>query len=333
MKIFLFILFFSYSSLTFSATLRQANGNYKSSFSVNDFTSFVSSNLSQAYMFNFSPSEMNDLLLNQFSNPFISGSSYAFHCFFDGSYQPILLNDLRSFNLSSCATIRLYGISNHSQTEFQDIMTFLYTSSSSSSDTTIPSLSFIGSSNISLDVNDFYNDLGATANDDTDGDISASIITTGNVDTSSAGTYSIFYNVQDSSGNNAIQIQRIITVNSVNSSAPVITLLGSSSIILTEGDIFSDSGATASDDDDGNITSSILISGTVDIDIVGSYTLFYNVFDSDGNAANEVFRTITVNSAPAENVTSEQLEKTIITIALTAFSIFGFTTGMTFRFD
>jgi hypothetical protein len=328
----IFLIFFSNKS--HAAQLRDSNGNYAASFSVIDFSSFAASNSHRAYEFRFSPGEMSDLLSNQFSNPFISGSSISFKC--NSTF--ILLDDLRSTDLTVCPFIILYGMStrgsvSYTESEFQDLVSFLYTPASGSPDTTIPTLSFIGSSNISLDVNDFYNELGATANDDIDGDISSSITITGNVDTSFPGTYSIFYNVQDSSGNNATQIQRIITVNSVNSSAPVITLLGSSSITLTEGSTFSDSGATASDDIDGNITSSILISGSVDTDTAGDYFIFYNVFDSDGNAATEVFRIITVNAAPVENVTSEQLEKTIITIALTAFSIFGFTTGMTFRFD
>jgi hypothetical protein len=218
-------------------------------------------------------------------------------------------------------------------TPFRFIAESFVDNGDSSVDITIPQISLIGPSIIDIDQNSTFNDLGATASDDTDGDITNNIITNNSVDVSIVGSYFVTYDVIDLAGNSADQVTRTVNIISFNSSLPFINLLGSSSITLTKGDIFSDFGATASDDVDGDITNQILISGSVDTDTVGIYTLFYNVFDSDGNAANQVSRTITVNAVPSENVTSEQLEKTIITIALTAFSIFGFTTGMTFRFD
>jgi len=109
-------------------------------------------------------------------------------------------------------------------------------------------------------------------------------------------------------------------------------LLGSSSITLTEGDTFSDSGATASDAEDGNLTTNIQITGTVDTSVLGTYSLFYNVSDSDGNAANQLTRTIIVEAAPVSNVNVEDLEKTLVTIAMTFSALFGFYSAMTTRF-
>ena len=79
--------------------------------------------------------------------------------------------------------------------------------------------------------------------------------------------------------------------------APVITLLGDNPINLTVGDTFTDPGATATDTEDGDITSDIVVGGdTVDTSAVGTYTITYNVSDSDGATADEVLRTVEMSS-------------------------------------
>jgi hypothetical protein len=82
--------------------------------------------------------------------------------------------------------------------------------------------------------------------------------------------------------------------STADTTPPVITLTGSSTINLTVGDTFTDPGATATDDVDGNITSSISISGSVDTSTAGTYTISYNVSDTAGNAATEAQRTVIV---------------------------------------
>ena len=79
--------------------------------------------------------------------------------------------------------------------------------------------------------------------------------------------------------------------------APTITLT-SPTINLTVGDNFTitDPGASASDNVDGNITSSITTSGTVDTSIAGTYTIAYTVSDAAGNT-NTINGTIIVNAA------------------------------------
>ena len=66
---------------------------------------------------------------------------------------------------------------------------------------------------------------------------------------------------------------------------PVITLNGSSTIQLNVGDTWTDPGATATDETDGDITSSITVSGTVNTSTLGTYTLIYSVADAASNAA------------------------------------------------
>nr|WP_321229456.1 immunoglobulin-like domain-containing protein [uncultured Psychroserpens sp.] len=78
---------------------------------------------------------------------------------------------------------------------------------------------------------------------------------------------------------------------------PVISLTGSATINLTVGDTYNELGATATDNIDGNLTSSIVISGTVNSNTAGTYTRNYNVSDTAGNAADQVSRSIVVSPA------------------------------------
>jgi hypothetical protein len=75
---------------------------------------------------------------------------------------------------------------------------------------------------------------------------------------------------------------------------PVITLLGNSPVTIQVGSTYTDAGATALDNYDGNLTSSIVVTGSVNTAVVGTYTLSYNVSDSSGNAAVTVTRTVNV---------------------------------------
>ena len=81
-----------------------------------------------------------------------------------------------------------------------------------------------------------------------------------------------------------------ITVNT----PPTITLLGANPFNLTVDTMFVDPGATATDTEDGNLTSKIIKTGTVNASTTGSYILTYTVTDSGGLSAN-VTRTVVVN--------------------------------------
>ncbi|UJF31415.1 cohesin domain-containing protein [Paenibacillus hexagrammi] len=86
---------------------------------------------------------------------------------------------------------------------------------------------------------------------------------------------------------------------------PVITLVGDAIVHLENGAEYTDAGATAADNQDGDITSSIVTSITrdgnaveaMDTSVAGTYTYHYNVGDAAGNTAAEVTRTVIV--APA----------------------------------
>ncbi|MFV9549669.1 immunoglobulin-like domain-containing protein [Algibacter sp. PT7-4] len=93
-------------------------------------------------------------------------------------------------------------------------------------DPDIPVITVTGALTVSINVGDSYTDAGATANDLTDGDITDDIVTTGSIDTTTAGTYYINYNVSDSESNVAQQKTRTINVNEVGS-YPVTNIVSS----------------------------------------------------------------------------------------------------------
>ena len=89
----------------------------------------------------------------------------------------------------------------------------------------------MGASSLTLEMGDAYEELGATASDDVDGDISGDIVIDNSaVDGSSIGDYLVTYNVSDSAGNQAQEKTRNVSVvetaSPVDTTAPVITLKG-----------------------------------------------------------------------------------------------------------
>ena len=126
-------------------------------------------------------------------------------------------------------------------------------------DTTAPVITLVGDAEVTVEVGTTYTDLGATASDNSDGDITADINVTNPVDTSVIGSYTVTYNVDDSNGNAATGVIR--TVNVTDTTAPVITLVGDAVVDLSVGDTYSESGATASDNYDGDISADVVIGG------------------------------------------------------------------------
>jgi hypothetical protein len=70
------------------------------------------------------------------------------------------------------------------------------------------------------------------------------------------------------------------------------------------GEDFSDPGVTAQDNVDGDLSDQVAISGEVNTEQVGIYTLEYSVRDDAGNSARKVNRTVSVQQASAPVVTA-----------------------------
>jgi hypothetical protein len=97
-----------------------------------------------------------------------------------------------------------------------------------------------------------------------DGDISGSGARTGALDTNTVGTYILTYSVTDSNMNTVTATR---TVNVTAGALPVITLSGSNPVNLLLGDIYTESGFTISDLEDGDITASGSSTGSVNTNI------------------------------------------------------------------
>jgi hypothetical protein len=79
-----------------------------------------------------------------------------------------------------------------------------------------------------------------------------------------------------------------------DTTAPVITLIGSNASLFI-GQTYTDAGATAEDEQDGNLTSSITVTNSVNTARRGSYTVHYSVTDAAGNEGT-ADRTVTVTN-------------------------------------
>ena len=89
-------------------------------------------------------------------------------------------------------------------------------SDGSSNDTTAPIITLNGQAIATVNLNSTYTDAGATAVDDVDGDLTSSIVTTGEVNTSIEGNYIITYTVSDSAGNTATTTRQVIVEDDGN---------------------------------------------------------------------------------------------------------------------
>ena len=78
---------------------------------------------------------------------------------------------------------------------------------------------------------------------------------------------------------------------SSDTTPPVITLLGESDATHEQGTVYTDAGATASDDVDGDVD--VTVSGSVDEAVAGTYSVTYSASDSSGNSVSAT-RTVTV---------------------------------------
>ncbi len=108
-----------------------------------------------------------------------------------------------------------------------------------------------------------------------------------------------YLNGKKGTGNGQIGVDTIHDVmaqyiNINDTTPPVITLIGSSTVNTEVGTPYVDAGATALDNIDGDLTTHIVTTSTVNINQLGAYTVTYNVSDAHGNAATPVVRTVNV---------------------------------------
>ena len=160
-------------------------------------------------------------------------------------------------------------------------------------DTTPPVITVTGLNPVTNECHTAYSDAGATALDTCAGPVS--VQTSGTVDANTPGVYTLTYTAGDGNGNTNTATRTVVVRDSL---APVITLNGNASMLLCAGSSYVEPGATATDNCAGDLSSLIVISGTVNTAVSGTYLVHYNVSDPSGNAAAEQIRTVVVNEPP-----------------------------------
>lgn len=222
----------------------------------------------------------------------------------------------------------------------------------SEDDTEKPSIELFGDKIVTLKIGDKYEEQGAIAMDNVDGDITSKIKITGKVDTSKKGEYTIKYTVKDSSNNKASVSRKIIVEekkdeekpeekpssennnnnnNNNNDNPPVIvkdtiapiitfndnslyqTICSGNSVNISQNGPY---GFVARDNVDGNITSRVSISGNTGvINTPGVYKLRYSVSDRAGNNVS-VEKQFTVKNC-SSNMPNTSTKVSVSSIGLT----------------
>lgn len=122
-----------------------------------------------------------------------------------------------------------------------------------------------------------YEEEGFSAEDGYDGDLTGQVIR-------EERDGKVYYTVSDSSGNQAQAVRDIYYNDPI---APELTLTGDAVVQVLAGQAFDEPGFAASDNVDGDITGRVTVSGAVDTQKPGRYTLTYTVADSYGNTASQ----------------------------------------------
>jgi hypothetical protein len=166
----------------------------------------------------------------------------------------------------------------------------------SAPDTIPPVITINGDNPVTIELGTDYVDAGATAIDDTDGPLT---VTTGSgaVNTGVVGSYQVVYSATDAAGNSATATR---IVNVVDTTAPVITIVGDNPATVELGQTYNDEGATA---EDASGSATVTSSGSVDTDTLGSYTITYTATDGSGNSSTDT-RIVNVTDTTAPVFTS-----------------------------
>ncbi len=197
----------------------------------------------------------------------------------------------------------------------------------SKKDTEKPVITLKGNSEITLNQGDKYNDEGARATDNIDGDITSKIKVSGKVDITKSGTYTITYTVTDKAGNRTEVTRKVTVVATITTTMsttkkktttkksytssgsvkttrattqrittpPTIALRGSSTITINQGASWHDPGFTAKDAKGNDLTGRVNVSGYVNISVAGTYRVSYTVTDNWGNRG-YAYRNVIVKS-------------------------------------
>jgi hypothetical protein len=155
-------------------------------------------------------------------------------------------------------------------------------------DTTPPVVTLNGSSTMTVECHSGFTDPGAKASDSCAATLT--VQTKGAVDPNTPGTYILTYTATDPSGNIG-SATRMVTV--VDTTPPVVTLNGSSTVTALLNSTWVDPGWTATDNCG---TPTVVVSPSLNTSVPGQQILSYTATDASGNKAT-VHRTVYVQYA------------------------------------
>ncbi len=192
-------------------------------------------------------------------------------------------------------TVRVYATTGGSlfETDYQNIAVTVQ--ASPPPDTTAPVITITGANPVDVVQNSVYTDAGATATDNVDPVVTVNAVST--VNTAVIGTYTVTYTATDAAGNVASAVRVVNVVLLPDTEAPIITIIGNNPETVFVGSVYTDAGATAVDDVDGDLTASIAVVSNVNTAVEGTYPVVYSVSDAAGNTA-AATRTVNVVAPP-----------------------------------
>ncbi len=145
-------------------------------------------------------------------------------------------------------------------------------------DVTGPEITLTGGKEVYLCKGSKFIELGYKAVDEVDGDVSDSVEITTNDDL-------VMYKAVDKSGNETVETRQLFYQDK---EAPVLKLKGSQNYSITIGSQYKDPGVEVTDNCDKNLSSNVTITGSVNTQKLGTYSIKYEVSDMAGNKATAI---------------------------------------------
>lgn len=188
-------------------------------------------------------------------------------------------------------------------------------------DATAPVISLNGSSPVTIEVWTTYSDAWATVLDAREGDISGNLSAVSNVNTGVVGSYAVTYNADDTLGNAATEVVRVVNVT--DTQAPIVAAMGTwiTNSTFTQTWTVTDTGVIAS-----YSWSQISWTGTIDFwtptalgttitaSQEGTYTIQLLATDASWNTWVNTLTLIWDISAPEVNVWADMITNHALTI-------------------
>jgi hypothetical protein len=158
-------------------------------------------------------------------------------------------------------------------------------------DTKPPVITLNGANPLAVECHSAFTDPGAVASDDCAGPVPVTV--SGTVDPTTPGLYTLTYTAVDPAGNSATNSR---TVSVVDTRPPVVTLVGTNTLVVECHSSFSEPGATAFDECAGPLP--VTVTGNVNPNVPGLYTLIYTAVDPAGNSATNSLTVSVVDTRP-----------------------------------